>query len=132
MDAIRFKNDADKRAWPAHADPRLVEVVELLARIATGHGVPMPLTITSFLRPAPRTSVHAWGRGADIRTRDWPADVAQRLADEMNARLVYDPARPAFLVAVNEPDAALGEHLHLQVPPPGKGPVARPSPDAIA
>jgi hypothetical protein len=69
---ITFKHAADADAWAIHADPRLEALTAALCDVAAGHGVPMPLVVTSFWRPTDRDSVHAYGRGADFRTRDWP------------------------------------------------------------
>lgn len=82
--------------------------------------VPDDLRISSIYRtPTEDAKLKASGihvsrphRAMDIDVFDWGQ--AQKYADEINLRWVYDPTRPAFKVALGRPHGT-GPHLHLQV-----------------
>lgn len=68
-----------------------------------------------------KSGVHVAGppyRATDVRVSnlDAPQTMADVLGDYVNAKYIYDPARPALLVAVTSPHGT-GPHIHLQVHP---------------
>ncbi len=59
-------------------------------------------------------SVHQFGRGADIRIRNFTAVQQRDILDYVTLAWPYDPSRPEF-PSVSIHDIGLGRHLHLQV-----------------
>jgi len=113
---MQFKTEDLRRQWSeADLDPRLRDLVEFvdldLRRTEEREAV-----VTSLIRTDNPSSVHAYGRGADIRTRDWPAGLPEGLAHKINVLFVYDPERPEKQCALVH-NVGQGTHLHLQVHP---------------
>ncbi|HEY3175685.1 MAG TPA: hypothetical protein VGK94_07985 [Candidatus Polarisedimenticolia bacterium] len=66
--------------------------------------------------PEQKTEVHTDGpphRAIDFRIWHAPLQTVQRVADKVNAKFIYDPQRPAMMVAIVH-DAGSGNHLHIQ------------------
>jgi len=114
MLTVHFKEETDAAFWPQEADWRLVLVFDSLCHYLRGYGVGS-VVITSFMRPNDPGSVHAFGRGLDIRTHDFSQGLLEGLVLALNQRFIYDVNR-TYLVALYEPNAPRGAHLHLQVP----------------
>ena len=101
--------------------PRLKEVLEDVLGIWPA----AEMEVTCLLRtPAEDkaiggSGVHSAGRGADVRTRNLPdpQEMADEVAEAINAMWDYDPDRPGmFKVARSDPHGS-GPHLHCQVHP---------------
>jgi len=111
---------------PAAIHPRIRQLVLFAEDWLYERGI--VLAVTELLRtraeqvalyaqsgnPDPPTSVHELGRGADIRTLDWPRNFIRPFVDMINSRFPYDPARPRLYTALFH-DIGAGEHIHLQV-----------------
>jgi len=120
---LEFKTPRIKSEW--HSDlihPRL-RVVILYAHgwLLNTYGI--PATLTELIRTAEenraiygddQVSVHQVGRGADIRCQGpgFPTNVGASLSQAVNAAFAYSAGK---LVAVYEPEAKKGAHVHLQV-----------------
>lgn len=69
-----------------------------------------------------KSGIHVAGppfRAIDVRVKNLPGDpqqAAEDLGAKVNARYVYDPARPGMLCAFTAPHGT-GPHIHLQVHP---------------
>ena len=119
---LRFKHGSDRIAWPK-ADRRLAVMVEFVQRWLVDEAGVYHLMITSFYRPEDPGSVHAYYRGADIRTRDMPVGVADRLSQWLNELLYYGTKdersrrkRVALWHNVDSEGAIHHtDHIHLQV-----------------
>jgi len=106
----------------SESDPMLIQIVAWLAdRWPTSS-----MLVTSIYRDKAEddklsgSGIHAtWPpRACDIRTRNLGADevgIACRIAQEVNARWVYDQSRPRLRVALAHTGSAF--HLHIQVHP---------------
>lgn len=122
---MKFKTARQRQEWNGgDLTPRLRSLVLFTESLLKQHGI--ELTITCFMRTEkeqawlyrrrkrkPR-SVHEFGRGADVRTRDWPEGLAIEIRDKVNETFRYDASRPALKSAIWH-DVGAGEHLHLQV-----------------
>jgi hypothetical protein len=62
------------------------------------------------------TGVHTVWRAVDLRTRDHRQPDVDALVAYLNGRWVYDPTRPAMVVAYARPHGT-GPHLHIQSHP---------------
>jgi hypothetical protein len=60
---------------------------------------------------ASKTSVHMYGRGADIRLL-FPVEENQKLIDYINMKYPYDPKRATMYTVLRH--EGLGDHLHVQ------------------
>jgi hypothetical protein len=66
-----------------------------------------------FRKPWP--SVHQFGCGADIRTRDIPTGWLKEMSEYINNKYEYDPERPHLQTL--RIHSVRGEHMHIQVLP---------------
>ena len=106
-----------------HCAPRLVDVVgDLEALLPAGFG---PYWTTSIYRtPEEDAALGASGIHATEPHRAWDVDIPDKMfqveadiiANEVNRRWVYDPARPSLEVVVSKLHGT-GTHFHLQVHP---------------
>ena len=69
-------------------------------------------TVTSIHRPD-RSSVHAWGKGIDFRSRDFSALQIELLVAHFNNKFTYDIHRPTLRTLLYH-DVGSGFHFHLQ------------------
>lgn len=116
---MQFKTKSlfDEWVFGGGLDSRIRDLVAFVdLQLRTLDNGPCEAVITSLIRSDNPNSVHAYGRGADIRTRDWPDYLKQRVADAVNLVFQYDPDRPHMQCAMIH-DVGQGEHLHLQVHP---------------
>lgn len=58
--------------------------------------------------------VHPLWRAVDVRTYDQKPEAVADVVEWINARWVYDPSRPALVVAYAKPHGT-GPHIHFQV-----------------
>lgn len=58
--------------------------------------------------------VHPAWRAVDVRTFDQKPDAVADVVEWVNAQWIYDPARPALVVAYAKPHGT-GPHIHFQV-----------------
>lgn len=72
-------------------------------------------TLGAGRRPGTR-SPHAFWLAADLRTRGVPEEAVRGLDRWINARWIYDPARPEMQVSDIRPHGT-GPHMHLQAKP---------------
>lgn len=119
---LRFKRRSDRLVWP-RADLRLATIVGLAQRWLIDEAGIYCVTITSFYRPGDPGSVHAYYRGADLRTRDMPVGVPDRLCEWLNEMFYYglESRRRRKRIATygrdHDPSGAHDDHIHLQVCP---------------
>lgn len=121
MEWMKLENGITLADW-ARCDARLQTLVAMAAHyLAWAYGY-KPVKLTSLWRPDDTDSVHAVGRGADIRSRDMPPGAPETLTAWLGAVLSYSamPGKDHKRVIVYEPDAPGGAHIHLQVPPVGE------------
>ena len=111
---------------PAAIHPRIRQLVLFAEDWLYERGI--VLAVTELLRtraeqvalyaqsgnPDPPTSVHELGRGADIRTLDWPRNLIPGFVEMINNHFPYDPDRPLKQTCIFH-DIGAGEHIHLQV-----------------
>jgi len=120
---LRFKTPRIESEWYGDKiDPRL-RVVILYAHgwLLQTYGI--LATLTELLRTAEENraiygddqiSVHQVGRGGDLRCEGpgFPTNLGASLSQAVNAAFFY---RGQLTVAVHEPTAKKGAHVHLQV-----------------
>lgn len=113
---IAFKNTRALDDW-ASVHPMLREVVLFMLEKAWPTDRDMVVTRIAERTPEQKTEVHTDGpphRAIDFRISHVPFQTAERVTDKLNSAFIYDPARPAMLVAILH-DAGSGNHLHVQV-----------------
>jgi hypothetical protein len=117
MDWLKLENGITNEEW-MRCDARLQCLVAMAAHYMAWAYEYEPLVLTSLWRPSDTDSVHAHGRGADIRSRDMPDGAAEALEVWLGSVLRYspNPLKDAIRVIVYEPHAPGGAHIHLQVP----------------
>jgi hypothetical protein len=104
-------------------DPKLQDILVWLA----DNWVPADMVVGDVHRTAAenaaaeaKTDIHVVGppyRATDIHVSNLPGDpqkAAEAIGALVNARYVYDPARPTMVVAYTVPHGT-GPHVHLQV-----------------
>ncbi|MDQ3917702.1 MAG: hypothetical protein M3348_04440 [Acidobacteriota bacterium] len=62
------------------------------------------------------SGIHIYWRAVDVRIKGRPQSQINDVADYINGRYVYDPARPNMKVCFKEPHGT-GPHAHYQVHP---------------
>jgi len=125
---IHFKTNRQSEEFPL-VSPHLRGLV-LDVAFYVGRKYGKPILITDLLRTQeeqdaiygsnpeywkkPWRSVHEFGRGCDIRSRDFMAAQTAELLRYIASAWPYDPERPEMHTAIIH-SAGNGMHLHLQV-----------------
>lgn len=109
---IRFKEDTDYEHFQ-ELNPKLRGIVLDLASFCNYH-FNKDIMVTSLFRLEDKRSVHAYGRGADIRSLDFTAEEIVKIKRYLNTTYIYDPQRPKKVTCLYH-NVGLGNHLHLQV-----------------
>lgn len=109
---IRFKEDTGYEHFQ-ELNPKLREIVLDLASFCSFH-FNKDIIVTSLFRLEDKKSVHAYGRGADIRSLDFSAEEIAQIDTYLNTTYIYDPKRPNKLTCLYH-NVGQGDHLHLQV-----------------
>lgn len=71
------------------------------------------IVITSLIRKEDARSVHFYGRGADIRIKDWVPMQAEAIRSWTNDAFFYSNDKKTCLIE----GMGDNQHLHIQVPP---------------
>lgn len=119
---ITFVSERVESEWN---DPRLSKrvrdiVIEAATFAEQQYG--WNFTLTSIYRtPAEdaainASGIHTYWRAVDVRIRGRAQAEVNGVADYINGRYAYDPARPAMKVCFKEPHGT-GPHAHYQVHP---------------
>ena len=119
-----FASDRVELEWHGELNVRLRTVLLYLDWfLKTQHHVDMVLTGLLRTREEqlalypgkvnPPTSVHEVGRGADVRTRDWPVGLAKLVETHLNKVFRYSVNTHHETALWH--DVGAGEHLHVQV-----------------
>jgi len=109
---IRFKEDTDHEHFQ-ELNPKLRGIVLDLATYCSFH-FNRDIMVTSLFRLENKKSVHAYGRGADIRSLDFNAEEIAQIERYLNTTYIYDPSRPNKLTCLYH-NVGFGDHFHLQV-----------------
>lgn len=118
-------NFVSKRVEKEWNDERLSERVRDIVQEAAAYAEEKygwNFTLTSIYRtPAEdaalsASGIHVYWRAVDVRIKGRPQSEVNGVADYINGRYVYDPARPAMKVCFKEPHGT-GPHGHFQVHP---------------
>ena len=130
---IQFKTDRQRTEWN-DISGRLKQMIEMLS-IFRYLRYNKEMVITELMRTQeeqdelygkkadketrekynkkPWSSVHQFGRGADVRTHDWERNEVRDALFILNT-IVYDVSRPRTKTAIHH-DIGTGEHIHIQV-----------------
>ncbi len=122
---IRFKTSKIEHEWAGESiDPKLRKIIQLVDAFC---GIEAPgyagITLTSIMRteeeerkiyddPEHKPGVHVFGRGADIRTEDMPADLALRVSKFLKQITYRKGSKHTTAVYGDERHQ---DHIHVQV-----------------
>ena len=136
MPIIKYKSDRIQKEWESgEVNHKLVKIVEFLLRFLSLEAPEIKeIVLTCILRfqdeqdhiylnhKDPKIaakykkkswpSVHQYWRGADVRTRNWPKSLINKIVVLLNC-ITYDKKRPRKKTAKYH-DVGTGAHIHIQ------------------
>ncbi len=120
---MKFKSESATRLESEWNNPKLAPLVKQIVIEAADYAKKhwnWDFVITSIHRTAEEdAALHASGihvdwRAVDVRTHDQTQPAVDDVANHINGKYVYDPARPNLKVCFKEPHGN-GVHAHYQV-----------------
>lgn len=110
---MRFKTKQLRKQWetPGLLHPKLVALVIAEDAYSQFH-FGREIVVTSLVRKSNRSSVHYWGRGADIRSWTYTSAQVKELVGFAIWEFPYDKANYVSSIHHN---IGRGVHIHLQV-----------------
>lgn len=122
---MKFKPEIASRLEKEWNDIKLVPLVRAIVEDAAQHALvkwKRDFMVPSIHRTSEEdaalnaSGIHVEWRAIDVRIRDQSPQSVDDVANYINNKYVYDPARPSLKVCFKEPHGS-GVHAHFQVHP---------------